>query len=58
MVSGRNKSLSVCAKSIGVDRPVGLASLFEIGTYGSLNGKIHSGDGLQVHELIRHEYLK
>ncbi|WP_238556129.1 hypothetical protein [Dickeya sp. NCPPB 3274] len=32
--------------------------MFDIGTYGSLNGSIHVGDGLQAHELIRHEFLK
>ena len=37
--------------------PFGLAILFETGTYGGLNGGIHVGDGLQAHELIRHEYL-
>lgn len=35
----------------------GLAYLFQRGTYGSLNGGIHIWDGLQAHELIRHEYL-
>jgi len=38
--------------------PLGLASLFDIGTYGSLNGSSNVGDGLQAHELIRHEFLK
>ncbi|WP_290004285.1 RHS repeat domain-containing protein [Faucicola atlantae] len=37
--------------------PFGLAKLFETGTYGSLNGGDHVGDGLQAHELIRHEAL-
>ena len=37
--------------------PWGLANLFQMGTYGELNGKLHIGDGLQAHELIRHEYL-
>ena len=37
--------------------PFGLAKLFETGTYGSLNGGDHVGDGLQAHELIRHEVL-
>ncbi|MEX6664250.1 RHS repeat-associated core domain-containing protein [Pseudomonas sp. W2-17] len=37
--------------------PKGLASLFELGTYGELNGPTHIGDGLQAHELLRHEYL-
>jgi len=34
-----------------------LADLFQLGTYGSLNGPAHVGDNLQAHELIRHEYL-
>ncbi|QBH98767.1 hypothetical protein EKN56_11785 [Limnobaculum zhutongyuii] len=38
--------------------PLGLASLFDVGTYGSQNGGEHVGDGLQSHELIRHEYLR
>ncbi|MBI0005063.1 RHS domain-containing protein [Gilliamella sp. W8126] len=38
--------------------PLGLAALYDIGTYGSLNGTKHVGDNLQAHELIRHEYLK
>ncbi|CNF76117.1 Rhs family protein [Yersinia similis] len=38
--------------------PLGLANLFDLGTYGGLNGGIHVGDGLQAHELIRHEFLK
>ena len=37
--------------------PLGLANLFDIGTYGSLNSSAHVGDGLQAHELIRHEAL-
>jgi hypothetical protein len=37
--------------------PLGLANLFEIGTYGSLTSGVHVGDGLQAHELLRHEYL-
>ncbi len=37
--------------------PYGLAKLFQLGTYRSLNGKSNIGDGLQAHELIRHEYL-
>ena len=37
--------------------PLGLANLFDIGTYGSLNSSTHVGDGLQAHELIRHEAL-
>lgn len=37
--------------------PWGLAKLFEVGTYGSLNTGQHIGDGLQAHELIRHEAL-
>lgn len=37
--------------------PEGLASLFELGTYGELNGASHVGDNLQAHELLRHEYL-
>ncbi len=37
--------------------PKGLASLFELGTYGELNGASHVGDNLQAHELLRHEYL-
>ncbi len=37
--------------------PFGLAHLFEVGTYGSLNGGIHVGDGLTAHELLRHEFL-
>ena len=32
--------------------------MFDIGTYGSLNGSSNVGDGLQAHELIRHEFLK
>jgi uncharacterized protein RhaS with RHS repeats len=35
----------------------GLANLFEIGTYGSLNGGSNVGDALQAHELLRHEYM-
>jgi len=35
----------------------GLANLFQLGTYGSLNSVAHMGDGLQAHELLRHEYL-
>ncbi len=38
--------------------PLGLAELFDLGIYGGLNGGIHVGDGLQAHELIRHEFLK
>ena len=38
--------------------PLGLACLFELGTYGSLNGQEHVGDNLRAHELIRHEFLK
>ncbi|SHO54704.1 RHS repeat-associated core domain-containing protein [Vibrio quintilis] len=38
--------------------PLGLAKLFELGTYGSLNGGSNVGDGLQAHEMIRHEFLK
>ncbi|WP_100124216.1 RHS repeat domain-containing protein [Snodgrassella alvi] len=38
--------------------PLGFAAIYDIGTYGSLNGKKHVGDNLQAHELIRHEYLK
>ncbi|WP_420884233.1 RHS repeat domain-containing protein [Shewanella chilikensis] len=38
--------------------PLGLASLFDIGTYGSLNGSLHVGDNLQAHEFIRHEFLR
>ncbi|MDS1861403.1 RHS repeat-associated core domain-containing protein [Vibrio vulnificus] len=38
--------------------PLGLASLFDLGTYSGLNGGAHVGDGLQAHELIRHEFLK
>ena len=37
--------------------PLGLANLFDIGTYGGLNSSTHVGDGLQAHELIRHEAL-
>jgi RHS repeat-associated protein len=37
--------------------PFGLAELFDLGTYGSLNGTSNVGDNLQAHELIRHEYL-
>ena len=37
--------------------PLGLANLFDIGTYGSLNSSTHAGDGLQAHELIMHETL-
>ena len=42
---------------VGWIDPFGLAKLFETGTYGSLNGGDHVGDGLQAHELIRHEAL-
>lgn len=35
----------------------GLAAENEIGTYGSLNGGGNVGDGLEVHELVRHEAL-
>jgi len=38
--------------------PFGLASLFELGTYSSLNTNQHVGDNLQAHELIRHEFLR
>ncbi|WP_434527274.1 RHS repeat-associated core domain-containing protein [Photorhabdus asymbiotica] len=38
--------------------PLGLAKLFELGTYGELNGPAHVGDKLQAHELLRHEYLR
>ncbi|WP_242688240.1 hypothetical protein [Photorhabdus stackebrandtii] len=38
--------------------PLGLAKLFELGTYGELNGPTHVGDKLQAHELLRHEYLR
>jgi len=38
--------------------PRGWAALGQLGTYASLNGGIHVGDGLQAHELIRHEYLQ
>ncbi|EKT4525023.1 RHS domain-containing protein, partial [Pseudomonas putida] len=37
--------------------PLGLANLFELGTYGGLNGDLHVRDKLQVHELLRHEFL-
>ncbi|MGR6549190.1 RHS repeat domain-containing protein [Pseudomonas plecoglossicida] len=37
--------------------PQGLANLFELGTYGGLNGDLHVGDNLQAHELLRHEFL-
>ena len=37
--------------------PIGLANLFDIGTYGSFNSSTHAGDGLQAHELIRYETL-
>jgi len=37
--------------------PWGLASLFDVGTYGNLNGGIHVGDGLQAHEMLRHEFM-
>lgn len=37
--------------------PFGLAAKNEIGTYGSLNGGDNVGDGLEVHELVRHEAL-
>ncbi|WP_374489827.1 RHS repeat-associated core domain-containing protein, partial [Zoogloea sp.] len=37
--------------------PLGLAKLGQIGTYGELNSSAHVGDGLQAHELLRHEYL-
>ena len=43
--------------AIGWIDPQGLATLFELGTYGGLNGTPHVGDGLQAHELLRHEYL-
>ncbi|MDD1976984.1 RHS repeat domain-containing protein [Pseudomonas tussilaginis] len=42
---------------IGWVDPKGLANLFELGTYGSLNGEPHLRDNLQAHELLRHEYL-
>ncbi|MEE4688377.1 RHS repeat-associated core domain-containing protein, partial [Pseudomonas alliivorans] len=42
---------------IGWIDPKGLATLFQLGTYGELNGPTHVGDGLQAHELLRHEYL-
>lgn len=37
--------------------PTGLANLFDLGTYGELNGKLNIGDNLQAHELLRHEYF-
>ncbi|KVV26326.1 hypothetical protein WK78_13770 [Burkholderia cepacia] len=37
--------------------PFGLAAKNEIGTYGRLNGGGNVGDGLEVHELVRHEAL-
>lgn len=37
--------------------PLGLAELYDVGTYSGLNGGDHVGDGLQAHELIRHEFL-
>ncbi|MFD1215813.1 RHS repeat-associated core domain-containing protein [Microbulbifer celer] len=37
--------------------PLGLAQIFDVGTYSSLNGAGNVGDGLQAHELIRHEFL-
>ncbi|WP_241077708.1 RHS repeat domain-containing protein, partial [Pseudomonas viridiflava] len=43
--------------AIGWIDPKGLATLFQLGTYGELNGPTHVGDGLQAHELLRHEYL-
>ncbi|WP_414928939.1 RHS repeat domain-containing protein, partial [Pseudomonas sp. IT-P74] len=43
--------------AIGWIDPLGLATLFELGTYGELNGGTHIGDGMQAHELLRHEYL-
>ncbi len=43
--------------AIGWIDPQSLATLFELGTYGGLNGSTHVGDGLQAHELLRHEYL-
>ncbi|WP_147468140.1 RHS repeat domain-containing protein, partial [Pseudomonas syringae group genomosp. 3] len=42
---------------IGWTDPQGLATLFELGTHGELNRSTHVGDGLQAHELLRHEYL-
>jgi len=42
---------------VGWIDPKGLANLFELGTYGGLNGDPHIGDNLQAHELLRHEYL-
>ncbi|MFC4161935.1 RHS repeat-associated core domain-containing protein [Chitinimonas lacunae] len=38
--------------------PIGLAKLFQLGTYGGLNGSDHVGDDLQAHELIRHKFLE
>ena len=37
--------------------PLGLASLYDVGTFSGLNGGSHVGDKLQAHELIRHEAL-
>ncbi|GAB2854585.1 hypothetical protein GCM10027277_23890 [Pseudoduganella ginsengisoli] len=45
------------SNSTGWIDPLGLAKLMELGTYGNLNGAAHVNDGLQAHELVRHEYL-
>ena len=42
---------------IGWIDPFGLAGEGALGTYGSLTGKKHAGDGMEAHELVRHEAL-
>ena len=54
---GGNNVFQYAPNPVGWIDPFGLAKLFETGTYGSLNGGDHVGDGLQAHELIRHEAL-
>lgn len=42
---------------VGWIDPFGLAAEGQLGTYGSLTGRKHSGDGMEAHELVRHEAL-
>ncbi|MEJ2074069.1 MAG: RHS repeat-associated core domain-containing protein, partial [Reinekea sp.] len=45
-----------CPNPVGWANPLGLASLFDVSTYGHLNGEINLGDNLQAHEMLRHKY--
>lgn len=57
-LSGGLNLYAYTPNSTGWMDPRGLAALGQIGTYASLNGGSNVGDGLQAHELVRHEYLQ